>query len=53
MKRKKKHKHHSNKKTCFIHRSGGLNYTQYAAQKKNIDANEKLGEKTRQKKGKL
>ena len=50
---KTKHKHHSHKKTCFIHKSGGMTYDQFAAQEKNIERNNKEADKLRQKKGKL
>ena len=48
---KKKHKHHSHKKTCFIHKSGGIDFEQYMAQAENIKRNEKGADKLRQKKG--
>lgn len=50
---KKKHKHHSHKKTCFIDKEGGMSIEQYLAQSKNIEENKRLADKMRQKKGKI
>lgn len=49
----KPHKHNSRAKICYIHKSGGMSYEQWAAQQKNVDNHNKKKDKLRQRKGKL
>ena len=49
---KKKHKHHSHKKTVFIH-SNSTSFDKWVGQAENIKRNNKLADKRRQKTGKI